>query len=153
MFTMGVAEGRNVLVLPSASASASSSTSSAFGPISGQSFETSLQRVHIVSFGGETYRAATPLDGPASRIVFDPLRHRFVELLPSIRVELAGAFDLDAIAASLDAVRVTAFESLGFAIVELPETLHPADALRTLASLANPPAASLRMRGPPIRWR
>ncbi len=148
---MGSAEGRTVLVLPSAASSLT--TSSEFGPISGRSFETSFQRVHVVSFDGETYRAATPLDGPASRVVFDPVRRRFVGLLPSVRVELDGTADLDAIAVSLDAVRVTAFEGLGFAIVELPGTLHPADALRTLASLDNPPAASLRTRGPPIRWR
>lgn len=148
---MGIAEDRNVLVLPSASASLRLPTD--FGPITGRSYETSFQRVHTVWIDGETYRAATPLDGPASRIAFDPMRRRFVSLLPSIRVELDGAADLHAIAASVAAVRVTAFERLGFAIVELPATLHPADALRTLASLGNAPAASLRTRGPPIRWR
>ena len=148
---MGIADGRNVLVLPSASAS--SRMPSEFGPITGQSHETPFQRVHTVSIDGETYRAATPLDGPASRIVFDPMQRRFVELLPSIRVELDGAADLQAIVASVDAVRVTAFERLGFAIVELPETIHPAHAIQALSSLDGPPEVSLRMRGPPVRWR
>ena len=148
---MGFAGHGNVLVLPTASASLSMPTE--FGPITAQSYKTSLQRVHIVTVDGETYRAATSLDGPASRIVFDPVRRRFVGLLPSIRMELDGAVDLDAIAASLGAVRVTAFERLGFAIVELPATLHPAQAIERLTSADDPPAASLRMQGPLLRWR
>lgn len=150
---MSLAEDGNVLVLPAATATASLRLPSEFGPISAQSFETSVQRVHVVTVDGEIYRAATPLEGPASRIVFDPAQRRFAGLLPSIRVELDGAADLDAIAASLGALRVTPFERLGFAIVELPETLHPAQAIERLAALDDPPAASLRMQGPPIRWR
>ena len=126
------AEGRNLVVLPSF-AGASGTAQLASGGLTAQSFETPTQRIHAVSLDGDTYRAATPLAGPRSRIVFDPVRQAFAPLLPSIRVELDGGVRLDAVEAALGAVGVTVFESLGFAIVELPADLHPAEAVATCA--------------------
>ena len=124
-------------------------------PIAGfatQSHETATQRIHVVSFEGETFTAATPLDGPGSRLVFDPARRTFVALLPSIRVELNGV-PIESIAAEVGATGVTLFESLGFAIMELPDDLHPAEAVARISSAHGGGIASVRLRRPPIEWR
>ncbi len=146
-----VAQGRDVVVMPSDTASMRAE--SEFGPIEGRSYATQTGRVHIVTFDGETFRAATPMDGPTSRIVFDPAQRKFVQLLPSIRVELKDYSRLDDIAGLIGATKATAFESLGFAIVDLPETLHPVEAIAMLDGLPDQPSASLRIRGPDIQWR
>lgn len=150
-FMIGTAQGREVVVVPTGTASMR--TESEFGPISARSFEANSRRVHVVSFDGETFRAATPKEGPMSRIVFDPTQRKFVALLPSIRVELDGESSLDFIVEILGAIEATRFDNLGFAIIDLPDTLHPAMAIGMLASLPGQPRASLRLRGPQIQWR
>ena len=157
-FRVVVAEGRELVVLPtSGGASDAAQPVPAAQPASGgfaaQSFETASQRIHIVRFDGETYRAATPLDGPRSRIVFDPARRAFASLLPSIRIELDGGVRPDTVAEALDAVGVTVFGSLGFAIIDLPRDLHPADAVARVRRLPGRPDAAVRLRGPRIEWR
>ena len=146
------AADREVIVL-SSDADPSAAARPGLGGVTAQSYATASQRIHVVVFEGETFRAATPLDGPRSRIVFDPARRTFVPLLPSIRVALDDGVALDALAAALGATDVTVFESLGFAIVELPDALHPADAVAQVADLLGRPAASVRLRGPRIEWR
>ena len=150
-FVIGTAQGREVVVVPTGTASMR--TESEFGPIFARSFETTSGRVHVVSFQGETFRAATPMEGPMSRIVFDPAQRKFVALLPSIRVELDSESSLDIIVEILGAIEATRFDNLGFAIIDLPDTLHPAMAIDMLASLPEQPRASLRLRGPQIQWR
>ena len=147
-FVVGTAQNREVVVLPSAAATAQLATAS--GPMLAQSFETDSARIHTVTFEGETFRASTPMEGPASRIVFDPAQRKFVALLPSIRVELDDFSGLDSIADSLGAVRATPFESLGFAFIDLPEALHPVEAIEMLGRLPEVGEASLRLRGPQI---
>ena len=149
-FAIGATLNREVIVLPSTAASAQIGAAS--GPMFARSVETSSARIHTVSFEGEAFRASTPLEGPASRIVFDPAQRRFAALLPSIRVELDDYSRLDAIAESLGAVDARAFERLGFAVIVLPEALHPAEAIERLAALEEGAEASLRLRGPRIRW-
>ena len=144
-------EGRQLVVL--ASVSDAVVASPLFGGLAAQSYETASQRIHVVAVDGETYRAATPLAGPRSYITFDPVRRRFVSLLPSIRVELNGGAAMEAAAAAVGATDVTLFESAGFAILDLPSDLHPTDALARLDGLPGAPAASLRLRPPRIRWR
>lgn len=148
-FVIGTAQNREVIVLPAATASTQLATAS--GPILAQSSETGSTRIHTVTFEGETFRASTPMQGPTSRIVFDPAQRKFVALLPSIRVELDDFSRLDSIADSLGAVTATPFESLGFAVIELPESLHPVEAIELLGVLPGVSEASLRLRGPQIR--
>ena len=142
---------RELVVLPSTATSIQ--TQLGLGPIDGRSYETLSQRIHVVSFDGEIFRAATPLEGASSRIVFDPKRRKFVQLLPSIRVELEDYAALDSIAEAIGAESATAFEQLGFAIIDLPETIHPVDAIAELEALPERPKASIRIRGPRVRWR
>ena len=140
-----ISRGHDVVVMPSATVSMQ--TESEFGPIQGRSYVSDTGRIHVVTFDGETFRASTPMDGPSSRIVFDPAQRKFVQLLPSIRVELEDYARLDAIAGLIGATRATAFESLGFAIVD------PVEAIEMLNSLPERPRATLRIRAPDIQWR
>ena len=146
------AADREVVVL-SSDAGPPATAQPGVGGVTAQSYATASQRIHVVAFEGETFRAATPLDGPRSRIVFDPARRTFVPLLPSIRVAIDDGVAIDALAAALGATDVTVFESLGFAIVDLPDALHPADAVAQATDLLGRPAASVRLRGPRIEWR
>ena len=146
------AEGRDLVVLPSYAGAADISTT-ASGGFAAQSFEAESRRVHVVTFDGETFRAATPLEGPRSWIAFDPDRRAFASLLPSIRIELDAGLELDAVATEVGATAVTVFESLGFAIFDLPEDLHPADAVARVRALPGQPDAAVRLRRPRIEWR
>ena len=146
------AEGRDLVVLPSYAGSADV-LETASGGFAAQSFEAESRLVHVVTFEGETFRAATPLEGPRSWIAFDPERRAFASLLPSIRIELDAGLELDAVATEVGATAVTVFESLGFAIFDLPEDLHPADAVARVRALPGQPDAAVRLRGPRIEWR
>lgn len=146
------AEGRDLVVLPSRGDPAAT-LDTATGGLAARSFEAGSRRIHLVTFEGDTFKAATPLDGPRSWIAFDPERRAFASLLPSIRIELEPGMRLDAIASEIGATDVTVFESLGFAIVDLPRDLHPADAVARVRGLAGQPDALVRLRGPRIEWR
>ncbi|MCY3817151.1 MAG: hypothetical protein OXG59_12780 [Gammaproteobacteria bacterium] len=145
-------EGRQVIVLASGNGSPQSAAHSS-RTFDVQSFETASRRKHVVTFQGRTYRASTPLEGPWSLVVFDTNRRKFASLLPSIRVELEGGVDLNAIAKALDATEVTVFDSLGFAYVDLPDGLHPADAVDRVHNLNGQPRAAMRLRRPRVQWR
>ena len=149
---IAAAGGREVIVLSPLSASQAVAPSNV-AEFAAQSHETATQRIHVVSYQGETFRAATPLAGYGSRIVFDPARRTFLPLLQSIRVDLSGGVPIDAVATEVGATGITLFESLGFAIIELPEELHPADAVARVSSAFGGGVASVRLRGPRIEWR
>ena len=116
-------------------------------------FESENSRKHSVKLEGKIYRASTPLKGTRSRIAFDPLRKRFVGLLPSIRVELNTNIDAATLAEVVDAGRITTFRKLGFHIIELPEDVHPVDAVKTIQRLACEPNATVRTRAMKLEWR
>lgn len=143
-------QGRDVVVLPQAKSA--DSLRSALGPIHAQSVETRNRRIHTVSFGGRAYRAATPLQGPASRVAFDPERRKFVAVLSSIRVEADSPAQLDAIARATGAVGTTWIARLGVAFIELPESLHPVEAIERLKAVPGNPKGSIRLRRPPVKW-
>ena len=147
---MMATQGREVLVLPSSRASGT--LRFAGGPIHGRSNERGRLRIHEVSFRGQTYRAATPLDGASSRIVFDPRRRRFVPMLSSIRVEVADRAQLDAVARRTGATGTTYVARLGVGFVELPESLHPVEAIERLKAVPGNPRGTIRLRRPPVKW-
>lgn len=123
------------------------------GPIRTRTLETATHRVHVVEFDGETFAALAPPGDPATKIVFDPARRTFARLLPSIRVETSDAAQLDRLVTALGATRATFFESLGFAIVQLPPTLDPLDAAARVNALQGRPVATVRLPAPPVKWR
>lgn len=120
---------------------------------SARSYEIGSRRIHVVTHEGKTYRAATPLEGPFSRAVFDPVRRKFWSLLSSIRVELGEDAQPEAWADAIGAVGVTVFERLGFAIFHLPADLHPAEAVARVGDLPGEPVAQVRLRAPRIEWK
>ena len=152
-----VADGRELIVLHPRGSEASprrpSTPATELPGFAAQSHEVGRQRIHVVELDGETHRAVTPINGPRSRIVFDPARRTFASLLPSIRVELDGVVNADAVSVELDATRVTVFESLGFAIMELPDDVHPVDAVRRVRNLSGGPTATVRLRAHQIDWK
>ena len=150
-FRIMITDGREVVVLPSAATSTRMQLE--LGPISGRSYETTSQRVHIISFDGEVFRASTPLEGKSSRIVFVPSQRKFAQLLPSIRVELEDYAELDSISKAIGAEKATFFEKLGFSIIDLPDAIHPVEAIEQLEKLPEQPKASIRVRGPRVKWR
>ena len=150
---VAVAPDRQVLVLPAAAESPGPMPAPDGRPFSARTHEANGMRVHVVEFGGETFRAVTPLEGPYSRIVFDPSRRAFAQLLPSVRVEFPGGAQLEAIARALGATNVTVFDRLGFAFLELPANLHPVEAVARVEALPGSPGATVRMRPPKLQWR
>ena len=155
-FPLVVAEGRTLAVLHAsheAGGRQPSYLSVASAKTAARSFETTAHRIHEVEVDGEIYRAATPLDGPRSRILFDSARRTFESLLPSIRLELGGDVDADAVGEAIGALRVTVFKRLGFAVLDLPGDLHPVDAVARVRRLPSRPEASVRLRSPPLEWR
>ena len=150
-FVLAAAQGREVVVLPTGQASGTVRRER--GTVYGYAFESGGRRVHMIEFEGEVFRAATPLEGPASRIAFDPSRRTFVPLLPSIRVEAESRDRLDAAAKMLGSANPVYFDQLGFGIIDLPADLHPLEAIERLNTVSGGPRASIRLRRPPLEWR
>lgn len=150
-FVLAAAQGREVVVLPTEQASGS--VRQERGTVYGYAFESGERRVHVIEFEGEVFRAATPLEGPASRIAFDPSRRTFVPLLPSIRVEVESRDKLNAFAKLFGSANSVYFDRLGFGIIDLPEDLHPLEAIERLKAVSGQARASIRLRRPPLEWR
>ena len=150
-FRVVAAAGRNAVLLPSAEATAQVPMGA--GAILGRSHETARHRIHEVTLEGRTYRAATPLHGPASRIAFDLLRHRFVRLLPSIRVECANNSEAESIARQIGATQTRYLDRLGIAILTLPDDLHPAEAADRVNAQAGRDMASVRFHRRRPQWK
>lgn len=109
--------------------------------------------MHVVVFEGETFSASTPIEGPWSRIAFDPSRRAFVQLLPSIRVETRDKTQLELIVRELGAINVTMFDSLALAVIDLPDDMHPAEAVARVQAMPGRPRATIRLRAPRVEWR
>ena len=150
-FTVAATQGREVVVLPTSQASGS--VRPGRDTVLGYAYESGDRRVHVIEFEGEVFRAATPLKGPASRIAFDPSRRTFAPLLPGIRVEAESQAQLEDIAERLGAGKSVYFDMLGFGFVDLPEHLHPLQAIARLETVPGRPRANIRLRRPPLEWR
>lgn len=150
-FVLAAAQGREVVVLPTEQASGT--VRQERGTVYGYAFESGDRRVHVIEFEGEVFRAATPLEGPASRIAFDPSRRTFVPLLPGIRVEVESRERLNAVAKLLGSTNSVYFDRLGFGFIDLPEDLHPLEAIERLKTVSAQARASIRLRRPPLEWR
>lgn len=148
---LAAAEGRDIVLL--SAGAASGQLRSASGAVQVRSYEARKHRVHEVTLEGRTYRAATPLDGPASRIAFDVSRRGFAMLLPSIRVECASHEEAASIGKLARATRTRFLDRLGFAILELPNTVHPAEAVAKVNAELGGEKASVRIRRRNPRWK
>ena len=150
-FEVVAVSGRNAVLLPSAEATAQ--LRSAAGAILGRSYETGGHRIHELTIEGRRYRAATPLEGPASRIAFDVGRRQFVRLLPGIRVECESRAEAESIARRIGAVRTRYLDRLGIAFLTLPDAVHPAEAAERVNDLAGRDLASVRFYRSRPQWK
>ena len=150
-FQVVAVSGRDAVLLPSAAATAQ--LRSAAGAILGRSYETAGHRIHELTIEGRMYRAATPLDGPASRIAFDMRRRQFVRLLPAIRVECASREEAESIARQIGARQTRYLDRLGIAILTLPDPVHPAEAAERVNAAAGREVASVRFYRPGPQWK
>ena len=115
--------------------------------------QSESSRTHRVTMAGREFELETPADAPESHLAFDPRRRAFTTLLPSLRVELTGQTDLAPLADALGATGVTRFEPLGFAFIDLPEGLHPIEALEIIENLQSGYSATVRLPPLPVFWR
>jgi hypothetical protein len=126
---------------------------SAAGAILGRSYEAGEHRIHELTIEGRTYRAATPLGGPASRIAFDLRGREFARLLPSIRVECASRTEAESIARQIGARQTRYLDGLGIAILTLPDAVHPAEAADRVNFQAGRNLASVRLHRRRPQWK
>ena len=104
-------------------------------------------RVYRASRGGLTRTIRVAQDGPPRHLAYDPKRHRFERLAPSLRVELADDRLLPSVVEAAGGTGGRAFPLLGFAVVHLPPESDPAAALRSVESMPGVVDAKLRIRG------
>ncbi|MCY3626757.1 MAG: hypothetical protein F4039_02795 [Gammaproteobacteria bacterium] len=64
---------------------------------------------------------------PYARFVFNPEKKDFERLTNSIRIELEDYDKLDELVEDTEAESGRAFPQLGYAIIQLPETVHPVE--------------------------
>ena len=146
-------ETRDQQVLALHPSEASYQGESIHGHIQFEMRETASHRQHRVFLDGEEFMLEVPASAPPTHLAFDPRRREFTRLLPSIRLELTEHTDLGAVLDAVQAIGVTEFAPLGFALVDLPADLHPVDALIIIAELEGDYQANVRLPMPPIDLR
>ncbi len=126
---------------------------SAYGNIRVDVHYTGSHLQYLVTLDGEVFTRQVPRGAPRAHLAFDPKPRRFTRLLPSLRVDLIDDTDILALTEAVRATGVTPFAALGFAFVDLPEDLHPVDALAIIADLDGDYHANVRLPMPPIDLR
>ena len=71
---------------------------------------------------------------PYARFVFNPGKKDFERLTNSIRIELEDYNELDELVKDTEAESGKAFPQLGYAIIRLPETVHPVEYIEEIQS-------------------
>ena len=106
-------------------------------------------RVYQAFHDGATRTLHVALDAVPRFAAFDPERNRFELLSPSLRVELEDDALLDDVIAASGAIGAKAYPMLGFAIVQLPSQVNPADAAGVVQSLPGVVDAQVMIERPP----
>lgn len=118
--------------------------------VDGMSLSVTIEgsyRVYRAFLGGRTHSAHIALDGPPRHMAFDRQQRRFREVLPSLVVELGDYARLDEVIESAGGLSGKAYPELGFAVVQLPETVNPAEAARALQAHPTVSAARVQLGG------
>ena len=105
-------------------------------------------RVYRAVFRGETHVAHVALESPARHMAFDPAQARFREVLPSLLVELVDYSRLNDVVEAIGGLSGKSYEQLGFAIVQLPETVNPGEAAQALQGHAAVTAVQVQLDRP-----
>ena len=121
------------------------------GGISIKSSIVDDRRFYEVHYKGNRHTASIPLDSPSLRLVFNPKKRMFDQMLSSVRVELKDYRKLDEIVKSVDGTGGKAYPQLGYAVIGLKQETHPVKAVELLKGMADVVAAEIRLKGPPRR--
>ena len=105
-------------------------------------------RVYRAVFRGDTHVAHVALEGPPQHMAFDPAQARFRQVLPSLLVELDDYSRLNDVVEAIGGLSGKSYEQLGFAIVQLPETVNPGEAAQALRGLAAVTAVQVQLDRP-----
>lgn len=105
-------------------------------------------RVYRAVFRGETHVAHVTLEGPPQHMAFDPAQARFRQVLPSLLVELVDYSRLNDVVEAIGGLSGKSYEQLGFAIVQLPETVNPGEAAQALRGHAAVTAVQVQLDRP-----
>ena len=92
-------------------------------------------RVYRATRDGHTRTARQSIEGPARHFAYDPKRHRFGRLAPTLRLELRDYAQLPEIVRMAGGTGSKVFELLGFAVVHLPEEVSPVTAMESVERL------------------
>lgn len=122
------------------------------GGISIRSTVIEDRRLYEVHYKGNKHTASIPLDSPSFRLVFNPKKRMFDQMLSSVRVELKDYQKLDEIVKSIGGTRGKAYPQLGYAVIGLKEDTHPVKAVELLNRMTDVVAAEIRLKGPPKRF-
>ena len=106
-------------------------------------------RVYQAFHDGATRTLHVALDAVPRYAAFDTERNRFELLSASLRVELEDDALLDDVIAAAGATGGKAYPMLGFAIVQLPSQVNPADAAGDIQSLPGVVDAQVMIEGRP----
>ena len=107
-------------------------------------------RVYRAVYRGETHVAHVALEGPARHMAFDPAQARFREVLPSLLVELDDHSRLNEVVEAVGGISGKSYGQLGFAIVQLPESVNPGEAAQTLQGHAAVTDVQVQLSRPPL---
>ena len=122
------------------------------GGISIRSTVTEDRRLYEVHYKGNKHTASIPLDSPTFRLVFNPKKRMFDQMLSSVRVELKDYQKLDEVVKSIGGTRGKAYPQLGYAVIGLKTDTHPVKAVDLLNRMSDVVSAEIRLKGPPKRF-
>ena len=122
------------------------------GGISIRSSVIDDRRLYEVHYKGNKHTASIPLESPTLRLVFNPKKRMFDQMLSSVRVELKDYQQLDEVVKSVGGTGGKAYPQLGYAVIGLKKDTHPVEAVELLQSMTDVEAAEIRLKGPPKRF-
>lgn len=105
-------------------------------------------RVYRALHKGKEHKIYVAREGRPRWLAFDPAQGRFRDVLSSLRVELSDYDQLPEFVEAVGGIRGKAYIPLGFAIVELPSEVNPAEVASIVQSLPGVEAASIQLEGP-----
>ncbi len=105
-------------------------------------------RVYRARHKGKDHHVHVALDGPAPYLAFDVEEGRFRNILPSLRVEMNDYADFDAVVQQAGGNGGKVYEALGFALIQLPDDINPAEVAAELSTMPSVTRANIQLQGP-----
>ncbi len=105
-------------------------------------------RVYRAQHKGKDHQVHMALDGAPRHLAFDLEAGRFRDILPSLRIEMNDYASFDTIVQQAGGTGGKVYEALGFALIQLPDDLNPAEVAAELSELHSVTRATIQLRGP-----